>query len=69
MGENWNEKKWLEAGRKICPACGKVFYVENRTEYVYKIKHKYYCCYTCWRKAQAPAKPLKGNKKKRNEKI
>jgi hypothetical protein len=64
MSENWNEKIWLEAGRKVCPICGKVFYIECRTEYAYKIKHKYYCSYTCFRKAETP-KPLKGTKKGR----
>lgn len=65
MAKNWNEQIWLDAGRNVCPVCKKVFFVELRTEYTYKIKHKYYCSYTCWRKAQAPAKPLKGTKKGR----
>ncbi len=66
---SYNEQTWLKAGRNVCPVCGKVFFVENRAEYTYKIKQKYYCSYTCWRKAQAPAKPLKGNRKQRTEGI
>jgi hypothetical protein len=59
------EKVWLRSGRYVCPVCEKVFYLTNVNEYVYKIHHKYYCSYTCWRAAQAPPKPLKGTKKKK----
>lgn len=60
-----SEKSWLRSGRYVCPVCEKVFYLNYANEYVYKIEHKYYCSYTCWRAAQARKKqPLKGSKPK-----
>lgn len=64
---SWSEQIWLNAGRNICPVCGKEFFVSVPKEYIYKNKSKYYCSYTCWRAAQAPVKPLKGAKKKKGE--
>lgn len=61
------EKIWLRSGRYVCPVCKKEFYITYGSEYLYKINHKYYCSYTCWRAAQAP-KPLKGGKQKRQYK-
>lgn len=35
----------------ICPECGAQKSICMQKEYVYKIETKYYCSYTCWRKA------------------
>ena len=38
-----------------CALCNKFIITTNKEEYVYKLtkegKRKYYCSYTCWRKA------------------
>lgn len=37
---------------KVCPICGEKKFVFDASEYVYKIGYKYYCSWTCYRKAQ-----------------
>lgn len=32
-----------------CPVCNRLFYAENRPGWAYKIGHKYYCSYKCFR--------------------
>ena len=31
----------------ICPNCTNVFYIDNKSEYVYKTKSTYLCSYKC----------------------
>lgn len=49
------KKKYkLPAFNKLreCPICKEKKFVVDPSEYVYKIDHKYYCSWTCYRKAQ-----------------
>lgn len=44
---------------KKCPVCGKPFFVPSymRESYAYKIRKKYFCSYTCFRKSDP--KPIR----------
>lgn len=63
--ETKRKKYKLPAFNKLreCPICGEKKFVLDPSEYVYKIGCKYYCSWTCYRKAQ---KEMESKKKKSN---
>lgn len=48
----------------VCHCCGKHFWFTYTGYWVYKINHKFYCSYTCFRKAQ---KEIEKNTKTRRK--
>ena len=58
------EKKYYNpdhtwTNQRYCPICGKEFYITAWDSWVYRIDHKYYCSWTCYRKAQKTKKVKK----------
>lgn len=47
---------------KICPECGKKFCRLDFTQYAWRIDNKYYCSYSCVRKADEKLKQRRSNK-------
>ena len=45
------KKGLLSQGDKTCKCCGRAFYVSHPGDYVFKKGNRWYCTYTCWRKA------------------
>lgn len=46
------DAEYFDKHMKICPVCGKKFFVHVFRDYLYKISdgrtNTYYCSYTCW---------------------
>lgn len=71
----WTKKKevMLTAGKKLCPICGKVFYVHDAEAWVYKAgnswsKRTYFCSWGCMRKAEEKKHETKTKKEKHAQK-
>lgn len=61
MNKRDRKESLLTAGEKLCPICGKVFYVHDAEVWAYKAgyswsKRTYFCSWGCMRKAEEKKK-------------
>lgn len=60
-------KKW--ANEKTCPVCGKDFIMSHADLWTYKIDSRYYCSWTCYRKAQKMKKAAKKRRERKKDDV
>lgn len=51
----------LSKNETTCSICGKEFIILVKSQYKYKVKSKYQCCYSCYLEARKKVKDVRKN--------
>jgi hypothetical protein len=49
----------FEQREAVCSVCGKKFFIASKSQYLYKVKEKYQCSYSCYKSERMKIKDVR----------